>query len=239
MLTVMISDVWPAGPVAPGDPPPLPVAKASSGAVPPATPPAGETFGAGAFTSAASAIVALVVCEGHRLAADGEVAALRPADVVVRKQDSPQVGVAAEDDSKEVESFALLELGSGKKLTARVDFRKRFFRGWRCRGDHPRGGFSDRRGWWVPCSDRTRGRGRIRKQCLDPDALDPVAVEQLVVDGKPRLRRQVVRRVQAGEEPVALAGGVAEPGEHCQQVAGIDREACAAVLEAAVEDRAR
>jgi small subunit ribosomal protein S2 len=31
----------PAGPVAAGDPPPLPVAKASSGAVPPATPPAG------------------------------------------------------------------------------------------------------------------------------------------------------------------------------------------------------
>ncbi len=32
----------PAGPVAVGDPPPLPVAKASSGAVPPTTPPAGE-----------------------------------------------------------------------------------------------------------------------------------------------------------------------------------------------------
>ncbi|HEX6753852.1 MAG TPA: hypothetical protein VF093_09750 [Solirubrobacterales bacterium] len=33
----------PAGPVAVGDPPPLPVAKASSGAVPPTTPPAGGT----------------------------------------------------------------------------------------------------------------------------------------------------------------------------------------------------
>jgi hypothetical protein len=33
----------PAGPVAAGDPPPLPVAEASSGAVPPTTPPAGET----------------------------------------------------------------------------------------------------------------------------------------------------------------------------------------------------
>src|SRR4051812_50132920 len=31
----------PAGPVAAGDPPPLPVAKASSGAVPPTAPPAG------------------------------------------------------------------------------------------------------------------------------------------------------------------------------------------------------
>ncbi len=35
----------PAGPVAAGDPPPLPVAKASSGAVPPATPPAGDAPG--------------------------------------------------------------------------------------------------------------------------------------------------------------------------------------------------
>ncbi|HEY5707888.1 MAG TPA: glycosyltransferase 87 family protein [Solirubrobacterales bacterium] len=35
---------WPAGPVAAGDPPPLPVAKASSGAVPPTAPPAGVTF---------------------------------------------------------------------------------------------------------------------------------------------------------------------------------------------------
>ncbi len=33
----------------------------------------------------------------------------------------------------------------------------RFVRGWRCRGHRPRGRFSDRRGWWVPCSDRTRG----------------------------------------------------------------------------------
>ncbi len=37
----------PAGPVAAGDPPPLPVAKASSGAVPPTAPPTGETAPAG------------------------------------------------------------------------------------------------------------------------------------------------------------------------------------------------
>ena len=35
--------LWPAGPVAAGDPPPLPVAKASSGGVPPTAPPAGES----------------------------------------------------------------------------------------------------------------------------------------------------------------------------------------------------
>src|SRR4051794_22440621 len=101
MFTVMISDVRPAGPVAAGDPPPLPVAEASSGAVPPATPPAGETFGADALISAALAIVALVVGEGHGLSPDGEVPPLWPADVVVGKQDSPQVGMAAKDDPEE------------------------------------------------------------------------------------------------------------------------------------------
>jgi pyruvate dehydrogenase E2 component (dihydrolipoamide acetyltransferase) len=38
----------PAGPVGAGDPPPLPVAKASSGAVPPTPPPAGDTAGTAA-----------------------------------------------------------------------------------------------------------------------------------------------------------------------------------------------
>ncbi len=36
--------LWPAGPVAAGDPPPLPVAKASSGGVPPTAPPPGGEF---------------------------------------------------------------------------------------------------------------------------------------------------------------------------------------------------
>ena len=34
----------------------------------------------------------------------------------------------------------------------------RISRGWRGRGDQPRGRFSDRRGWGVPCRDRTRAR---------------------------------------------------------------------------------
>jgi small subunit ribosomal protein S5 len=42
----------PAGPVAAGDPPPLPVAKASSGAVPPTAPPAGEAAEAAATPAA-------------------------------------------------------------------------------------------------------------------------------------------------------------------------------------------
>jgi small subunit ribosomal protein S2 len=43
----------PAGPVGAGDPPPLPVAKASSGAVPPTPPPAGEASAAPADAAAA------------------------------------------------------------------------------------------------------------------------------------------------------------------------------------------
>ncbi|HEX7244800.1 MAG TPA: hypothetical protein VF245_04445, partial [Solirubrobacterales bacterium] len=44
VLVPMLVTYKPAGPVAAGDPPPLPVAKASSGAVPPTAPPAGVTF---------------------------------------------------------------------------------------------------------------------------------------------------------------------------------------------------
>ncbi len=34
--------------------------------------------------------------------------------------------------------------------------------GWRRRGARPRGRFSDRRGWGVPCGDRTRRQQRLR-----------------------------------------------------------------------------
>ncbi len=45
VLVPMLVTYRPAGPVTAGDPPPLPVAKASSGAGPPTVPPAGVTFG--------------------------------------------------------------------------------------------------------------------------------------------------------------------------------------------------
>ncbi len=44
LLAPMLATYRPAGPVAAGDPPPLPVAKASSGVGPPTAPPAGATF---------------------------------------------------------------------------------------------------------------------------------------------------------------------------------------------------
>ncbi|HEX8753446.1 MAG TPA: MMPL family transporter, partial [Solirubrobacterales bacterium] len=39
--------------------------------------------------------------------------------------------------------------------------RERLSSGWRRRGDHPRGSFSYRRGWWVPYGDRTRWPSRF------------------------------------------------------------------------------
>src|SRR5881394_193488 len=152
MLIVMTSDLSAAGPVGAGDPPPLPVAKASSGAVPPTPPPAG-----GALVVHGSAISALVIGESHRLAANGEVPSKWPADVILRQQDPGQVRVPPERDPEEVVRLPLLELGGRKQLRAGVDFRKLLSRGWRGRGYHPRGSFSYRRGWWVPCRDRTRG----------------------------------------------------------------------------------
>ena len=57
----------PAGPVGAGDPPPPPVAEASSGAVPPTPPPAGE--GAGAAQAPAAAPEAPADGDGHRVKA--------------------------------------------------------------------------------------------------------------------------------------------------------------------------
>jgi hypothetical protein len=56
LLAPMLATYRPAGPVAAGDPPPPAVAKASSGAVPPATPPAGATF-AGTFLLATALLM--------------------------------------------------------------------------------------------------------------------------------------------------------------------------------------
>ncbi|HEX2096428.1 MAG TPA: hypothetical protein VHF50_03570 [Solirubrobacterales bacterium] len=62
----------PAGPVAVGDPPPLPVAEASSGAVPPATPPAGQRAGfpAGWSVAVAVAVIAAVFADWGLTAVD-------------------------------------------------------------------------------------------------------------------------------------------------------------------------
>ncbi len=56
VLVPMLATYRPAGPGAAGDPPPLPVAKASSGAVPPTAPPAGAAF-AIAFSLTAAALL--------------------------------------------------------------------------------------------------------------------------------------------------------------------------------------
>ena len=56
-------------------------------------------------------------------------------------------------------------------------------RGWRRRGYRPRGSFSYRRGRWVPCGDRTRGRnGRSRNRKGPNDLRGP---QQAAVDHRP------------------------------------------------------
>src|SRR4051794_10070314 len=72
-------------------------------------------------STVASAIALFRVGEGDGLAADREVASLRPADVVVGHQDPGQVRVAAEGDAEEVVGLALLGLGGGEEVDAGVD----------------------------------------------------------------------------------------------------------------------
>ena len=122
--------------------------------------------------------------EDDGLAADREVAALRPADVVLGHQDPAQVRVAAEHDPEEVEGLALLEVGGREELDAGVDLRQRVAR---------------------------PGSASI---ALTRRRSTAVAVQQLVVDAEARLGRQVVGDVQAGEEAVALAGVSRSQVEH-------------------------
>src|SRR5919202_3246305 len=53
----------------------------------------------------------LVIGEEHGLAADGEVASLREALVVLGHEDPARVGVAVEDHAEHVEGLALLVVG--------------------------------------------------------------------------------------------------------------------------------
>jgi hypothetical protein len=64
LLAPMLATYRPAGPVAAGDPPPPAVAKASSGAVPPATPPAGVTFGIAFLITAVLVMLGTLVDPG-------------------------------------------------------------------------------------------------------------------------------------------------------------------------------
>src|ERR1700709_254089 len=155
-----------------------------------------------------SAITALVVGEGDGLAADREVAPLRPADVVVGQQDPGQVRMAAEDDPEEVVDLALLEVGGGEQLDAGVD-------GGEC----------------------VLGR-RVGQHRFDPDALHPVAVEELVVDGEARVGGEVVDAVQAGEEAVAVAGLLAQPAQHLEDLLGVGDQRRLATVEGGGEDGA-
>jgi hypothetical protein len=78
-------------------------------------------------------------------------------------------------------------------------FLDRLSRGWRRRGDHPRGRFSDRRGWWVPYGDRTRGAERTRAAAWTASiALALTLIPNIVFPG-------------AGEFPFAFSSYLAIP----------------------------
>ena len=59
------------------------------------------------------------------------------------------------------------------------------------------------------------------------------------MDAEARLGRQVVDPVDAGEEAVLLARRVAQPGEHREDLLGVDDQAGLAVLVVGAEHRAR
>src|ERR1051326_6271118 len=89
-----------------------------------------------------SAILPLVVGKGHWLSPDREVAPLRPPHVVVGQQEPGQARGALGGNPEKIKYFPLLKPSGREQLHAGVDFRKltsRFVRGWRRRGDRPRG----------------------------------------------------------------------------------------------------
>ena len=56
------------------------------------------------------------------------------------------------------------------------------------------------------------------------------------MDSEARGGRQVVGRVEAGEEAVVLAGGVAQPAEHGEDLGRVDDQRRLVAVEAGVED---
>src|SRR5207247_10925120 len=82
-----------------------------------------------------------------------------------------------------------------------------------------------------------RHPGRVMKGGANPQPLDPLHAEQLVDDTEPRLGRQVVDPVEAGEEAVLLPGSVAEPAQGVEDRVGVDDQARLAVLVVGAEDR--
>jgi hypothetical protein len=59
------------------------------------------------------------------------------------------------------------------------------------------------------------------------------------VDAEPRLGRQVVDAVDAGEERVLLPRRVAQPGEHVEDLLGVGDQARLSVLVVGTGDRVR
>ncbi|MGC1853169.1 MAG: serine hydrolase [Solirubrobacterales bacterium] len=120
LAALLIVAVSAAGPVAAGDPPPLPVAKASSGAVPPTAPPAGEApqlaARAWALIDARSGDV-LASHAGSRRMPIASTTKLMTAYVAMRELPLNRVIRAAPYESIYGES--LLELQPGERISVR------------------------------------------------------------------------------------------------------------------------
>src|SRR6476620_11741374 len=87
----------------------------------------------------------------------------------------------------------------------------------------------------VPQIGATRG-SCVFEHRFYADALDAVAVDQLVVDRKSGLSWEVVRRVEGGEEVVAVAGLVLEPGEHFEDAGWVGDQRRLGAVERGGED---
>src|SRR6516165_864238 len=142
-----------------------------------------------ACSSARPHVLGLVVCEGHGLAAEREIAPLRVALVILGQQDPAQVGMAAEDHAEHVVDLALLVVGGGPAGVLR--------RAWGDRRDH---------------------RLARRHAQLHRDAIDLLHVQQLIQDAQARLLWVVVHAVHARQERVALGAQVREHGPDARRV---------------------
>jgi chromosome partitioning protein len=161
----------PAGPVAAGDPPPPAVAKASSGAVPPTAPPAGEASEVEAFEAPAATRVvepepAPPVAEVEEVPAEPE--RFMPRDLLAPSRHEPAVAVAEpEAPVKHAEVIAFAnQKGGVAKTTTTLNLAVAFAES----------------GYRVLCVDLDPQGNLTMSQGIDPDKVEKSLYDVLVHD---------------------------------------------------------
>jgi chromosome partitioning protein len=146
----------PAGPVAAGDPPPLPVAEASSGAVPPTAPPAGE------------AVEVDEPAASEALAEDGEAERFMPRDLLAPSRHEVAVQEPeAETPVKHAEVIAFAnQKGGVAKTTTTLNLAVAFAES----------------GYRVLCVDLDPQGNLTMSQGIDPDKVEKSLYDVLVHD---------------------------------------------------------